>query len=83
MRPYELGFLTGRDHEQRGWQHGALLRGVPPYREPAEHSRPVKVRVVKPFCFAGKRQEVDTLITLRRFDALSLAAAGRCVVIEE
>jgi hypothetical protein len=83
MRPYELGFLTGRDAERRDWEHGAALRGIPAYKDPAKDSRPMKVRVLKAFCVGAKRQEVDTVLTLPASDALLIAADGFCVLVEE
>ena len=52
-----------------------------PAPNPPELVAPVLVGVLRSFCVGGRRQEAGGTIELQRFDAESLAAIGRCVVL--
>jgi hypothetical protein len=44
--------------------------------------KPVKVRVLRPFCVRGARVEPDQVLELPRHDATSLAAIGKLQILE-
>ncbi len=43
--------------------------------------RPVRVRVVRPFCVGGQRQEIGSTVTLPKHDADSMVAIKRAEYI--
>ena len=53
----------------------------PPAPNPPELLKATPVRVLKPFCVAGKRIEVGETIDLQWHDARSLAALGKVELV--
>lgn len=60
-------------------QHGKI---ADPVQDPRLF-RLVKVRVLRPFCVAGKRVEIGAETEVPYDIARSLAATGKCDILEE
>jgi hypothetical protein len=76
-----------------GWQHGRghelleseriaeLNRPVPHNLNAPELFKATKVRVLKPFCVGGESLEIGATVELQAHDAHSLAAIGKCEIL--
>jgi hypothetical protein len=76
-----MQFEAQRTLAERERERIAFLNGPPPKNE-RRLLEPVKGRVVKPFCVRGTRLEPGAIVELPRFDARSLAAAGRLELLD-
>lgn len=77
------GWLHGRGHEQLEHERIAeLSRPLPHSLNAPELLRATKVRVLRPFCVAGKSLDIGTTVELQAHDARSLAAIGKCKILK-
>lgn len=78
---FRYGYLHGRGHEQNEAERNAVLDNYRPAPNPRELLELVSVRVLRPFCVAGKRVDVGASVELPRHDAISLQALGKVEAI--